>query len=189
MTAKKQIFLFVAKSPIFAPLYFYFFKFKKTPFIGIPFIFIRQKEFLNFFEKQGRYELLNVKNWLFFSNFDSFNFLAFLANYRQFLDSWKRYLKTILTCFLFFTFLSILSKAKNNHLGGKKFISSLLFGPPKMAKMAKKWGAQNKFASLRSNCSCYSLECPFWTWNTAKSLWEPYLSNGTFLGSVRQLQG
>ena len=52
--------------PLFAPLIFFSSNFKKLPVIDIPFIVIRQKEFLNFIEKHGRYELLNVKKISFF---------------------------------------------------------------------------------------------------------------------------
>ena len=44
---------------------FFFLQFLRFPVINIPFIGIRQKEFLNFIEKHGRYELLNVKNCFF----------------------------------------------------------------------------------------------------------------------------
>ena len=132
---------------------------------------------------------MNVKNRWFFSILQFFYFLPFFANFWQFSDVIEIYQKKIWTLFLFSSFISILSKIEKNSWEGKKVLFSMLFGHPKMAKMAKKWPAQNKFASLKSNCSCYSLECPFWTWNTAKSLWEPYVSNGTLLGSLRQLQG
>ena len=64
----KQIFssvIFTHRPPLFAPLNFFLLQFLRFPVINIPFIGIRQKEFLNFIEKHGRYELLNVKNCFF----------------------------------------------------------------------------------------------------------------------------
>ena len=56
---------FHTPTPLFAPLNFFLLQFLRFPVINIPFIGIRQKEFLNFIEKHGRYELLNVKNCFF----------------------------------------------------------------------------------------------------------------------------
>ena len=53
----------------------------------------------------------------------------------------------IWTSFLFSSFISILSKTEKNSWEGKKVLFSMLFGHPKMAKMAKKCPAQIKFAS------------------------------------------
>ena len=94
---------FHAPTPLFAPLNFFLLQFLRFPVINIPFIGIRQKEFLNFIEKHGRYELLNVKNCFFWGGV---NFWAFLANW-QFWDTWKKYLKMICIPFLFYSFLSI----------------------------------------------------------------------------------
>ena len=57
--------IFTHRPPLFAPLNFFLLQFLRFPVINIPFIGIRQKEFLNFIEKHGRYELLNVKNCFF----------------------------------------------------------------------------------------------------------------------------
>ena len=95
----------------------------------------------------------------------------------------------IWTSFLFSSFISILSKIEKNSWEGKKVLFSMLFGHPKMAKMAKKCPAQIKFASRRSICSSDSLECPILAWDISKSSLYSCGSNDTLPGPVRPLQG
>ena len=95
----------------------------------------------------------------------------------------------IWTSFLFSSFISILSKIEKNSWEGKKVLFSMLFGHPKMAKMAKKCPAQIKFASRRSICSSDSLECPILAWDMSKSSLDSCGSNDTLPGPVRPLQG
>ena len=95
----------------------------------------------------------------------------------------------IWTSFLFSSFISILSKIEKNSWEGKKVLFSMLFGHPKMAKMAKKCPAQIKFASRRSICSSDSLECPILAWDVSKSSFDSCGSNDTLPGPVRPLQG
>ena len=118
---------FHAPTPLFAPLNFFLLQFLRFPVINIPFIGIRQKEFLNFIEKHGRYELLNVKNCFFWGGG---NFWAFSANW-QFWDTWKKYLKMIWTPFLFSSFLFIMSKGENNDLEGKSSHLPYFLAPKK----------------------------------------------------------
>jgi len=55
--------------------------FKKLPVIDIPFIVIRQKEFLNFIEKHGRYKLLNVKKNLYWGGLIFEHFWQIIDNF------------------------------------------------------------------------------------------------------------
>ena len=119
---------FHAPTPLFAPLNFFLLQFLRFPVINIPFIGIRQKEFLNFIEKHGRYELLNVKNCFFLGG--GVNFWAFSANW-QFWDTWKKYLKMIWTPFLFSSLLSILSNGENNDLEDKSSHLPYILAPQK----------------------------------------------------------
>ena len=131
-----KFFFVLPTPPVLRHWIFFFLQLLKLPVIYIPFIEKRQKEFLNFVKKQRRYELLNVKKPVIFKLFDSFKFLAFLANYWQFSNSKKIYLEMIWTSFLFSSFISILSKTEKKSWKGKKVSFSLLFRPPKWPKNA-----------------------------------------------------
>ena len=72
---------FHAPTPLFAPLNFFLLQFLRFPVINIPFIGIRQKEFLNFIEKHGRYELLNVKNCFFLRSLIFEHFWQIIDNF------------------------------------------------------------------------------------------------------------
>ena len=68
-----------------------------------------------------------------------------------------------LTYFLFFSFLSMLSKSENDNPEGKSSYLPFFFSGTNRGKIGGVEWAQIKFASKQSSCSRKSSECPIWT--------------------------